>query len=692
MAIKQRIRIYDTDTTTITGGNEDVLDIAFIPGLTNKYIGCIVGSGEPAAPTSETKAEYAYDTKNQIKYQKDTHEVFATFSIDTTEINGESVELSNIPEITAAPSTADIEAAGDYIIGYTSSDDTYTCTIYTVSEGSVVTDTITSSVAYDEASEATQKAAADAIQYSLDDETLTLHKCTEGYQSDALYWKALSDDQYDYIGGQIIRYNSYAAFTAAVGNEPLSIWTYKYEESDDEVTEKSFLSLYDFAETKSSDKTKVGVNTWIRKNLVKDDAISVDNVDKSWLYAAELLRLGLPVFYYAFPVTVDDSPESFDFNSKFITSGTITAETQKMYADLADKGEFNIKYLTTGGFDVGLDVVINDISLDKESEQGRENIFVYPFYSTGVTINGEDKTLISYLADIANYRKDCQVEFDVAMADCLNSLNPEDSTSAYYKINELVLDNELVNYYNDDSYSAEDAARQGRRINVTFPWYKADCDAFPRYMAQYRKDGTAFVMPGSFAYLTCLADSLNKYESASWEAIAGVTRAAVPNFVSLYVDERLTNAIADSYNLRNRVGINAITNIRPYGYCIWGNRTLTNNEYFAGLGNGEDGLVASSFVDIMSMVCNINKVAFRACKRLMFEKDNDKLWVRFMQAVSPYMDQLISGGALKNYEIQKQPSTMRGQLVAKIIVWPYYSVENFDIEIVLRDTEATTES
>ena len=709
MAIKQRINIYDTDTTTITGGSEDVYDIAFIPGLTNKYLNCIVGSGEPIAPTSETKAEFAYDTKNQVKYQKDTHDVLATFAIDTYElaaqeisydgqtytIEAQNIALSGISVAGTTPTVADIIATidsgvGGYILDYSitaGTPDTYKCTIYTTDGSTVTSDDIaTATVVYDEATTATQQAAANDIQYSISDSLVTFHKCSSGYQTDALYWKALDDNAYDYIGGQIIRYNSFAAFISAIGNEPLSVWTYKVEGEDE--AEKSFLSLYDFAATKSSDKTKVGINTWIRNNLKSDDAISVGDVDKSWLYAAELLKLGLPVFYYAFPVTSEDSAVDFDFNSKFVTSGVITDEAQKMYADLADKGEFNIKYLTTGGFDAGIDIVINDISLDKDTESGRENIFTYPFYSADVA----NKTLVSYLADIANYRKDCMVEFDVASKDCLKSLNPADPSSAYSKIEELVLNNELVNYYNDDSYSAEDAARQGRRLNVTFPWYKADCDSFPRYMAQYRKDGTAFVMPGSFAYLISLADALNKYESASWEAIAGVTRANIPNFVSLYVDERLTNAIADAYNLRNRVGINAITNIRPYGYCIWGNRTLTNNEYFAGLGNGEDGLVASSFVDIMSMVCNINKVAFRACKRLMFEKDNDKLWVRFMQAVSPYMDQLISGGALKNYEIQKQPSKMRGQLVAKIIVWPYYAVENFDIEIVLRDTEATTES
>lgn len=691
MAIKTRINIYDTDTTTITGGSEDVYDIAFIPGLTNKYVNSIVISGEPTTPpTSET--EFAYDTKNQVKYQKDTHDVFAAFSVDTTEISGEQVELSDIPEITVAPSVADIEAAGGYIIGYTSSDDTYTCTIYTVSEGSVVTDTITSSVAYDETTTATQQAAEGAIQYSLDNDLITLYKCVTGYQADVLYWKALDDSAYDYAAQQILRFNSYTAFTAAIGTEPLSVWQYIYTNPEDEsttITEKSFLSLYDFAATKSSDKTKIGINTWIRNNLKGEKAISIEGVDKSWLYAAELLRLGLPVFYYAFPVTSEDSADAFDFNAKFVSSGVITQEAQEVYAALADKGEYNIKYLTTGGFDAGLDIKINEISIDPDTDEGKDNIFIYPFYSTGAEIT--NKPLASYLADIANYRKDCMVELDVASADCLSSLNPADSTSAYSKIEEFVLDNQLVNYYNDETYSAEDAAKQGRRLNVTFPWYKATCSSLPRYMAQYRQDGDSFVMPGSFAYLISLADSLNKYESASWEAIAGVTRAAVPNFVSLYVNERLSNAVADAYNLRNRVGINAITNIRPYGYCIWGNRTLVNNEYFAGLGNGDDGLIASSFVDIMSMVCNINKVAFRACKRLMFEKDNDKLWVRFMQAVAPYMDQLVSGGALRNYEIQRQPSTMRGQLVAKIIVWPYYSVENFDIEIVLRDTEATTE-
>ena len=90
----------------------------------------------------------------------------------------------------------------------------------------------------------------------------------------------------------------------------------------------------------------------------------------------------------------------------------------------------------------------------------------------------------------------------------------------------------------------------------------------------------------------------------------------------------------------------------------------------------------------MSMVCNVNKIAYRTCKRLMFEKDNDVLWTRFRQGCEPYLDQLLTAGALRTYTVEKLEPTMRGQLVAKITLYPTYSVENFDIEIALRDIEA----
>ncbi len=105
------------------------------------------------------------------------------------------------------------------------------------------------------------------------------------------------------------------------------------------------------------------------------------------------------------------------------------------------------------------------------------------------------------------------------------------------------------------------------------------------------------------------------------------------------------------------------------------------------MGDGSDGMIASSFVDIMSMVCNVNKVAYRAAKRLMFEKNNDILWTRFRQNVEPYLDSIVTGGGLRTYELKKIETNKRGHLKAQIILYPVYALDSVDVEIILRDTE-----
>jgi hypothetical protein len=63
----------------------------------------------------------------------------------------------------------------------------------------------------------------------------------------------------------------------------------------------------------------------------------------------------------------------------------------------------------------------------------------------------------------------------------------------------------------------------------------------------------------------------------------------VPNLKSLC--QNVTNAIADSYQPRDGIAINPITNIKPYGLVIWGARTLKDNVY-AG------DLTATSFLNV----------------------------------------------------------------------------------------------
>ena len=749
MAVIQKINIYDTDTTTITGIADDVFDVAFVPGFTNKFIGATVTSEAPSFIGSNyaTQAEALnlktvwYDTNNKIKYKlvsesnktpsrhpaewaiatcqlsSRTCVLSAPVTVETTTfasglynqifpdaISLEAIVGNSIPanaSIGAILSNATLPMPGvmadGYMVGYQVNNGAYTPLCW-VPDSSAVSQPKTAitlsayatSVAYDVTASTTYDCTTSgAMQYALDASSLvTLYECTEIAHDEidqpGWHYIPLDAGEYDYtdINQESLRYNSYAEFAAAVGNTPLCIWKYKIDNLESFI---SFLSVDDFVKeqiitkeeySEYNPESKISINSWKKDHLTGEDAIAIDWVDRNWLYAAELLRLGIPVFYNATALNGDTSVMSFNGDSYFIDN---IADFNKIYAELADKGEYNIKYLTTGAFDVGFDAIT---SINTESA---ENQFRYSFYANG--LDTFDRDWFGYMSDIAGYRKDCLALLDCTQADCLEDLYPSNATSVYGRFAKLVEDGDFVNQWNNETYSNDEIAKSGRRCGVTFPWWLTPCFTFPAEFAQYRQNGRNFVMPGSFAYLKSLADSITKYESASWEAIAGVTRALVPDLISLYVSQRLSNAIADAYNDRALPSINAITNIRPYGYCIWGNRTLVNNKYFASLGDGTDGLVASSFVDIMSMVCNINKVAFRACKRLMFEKDNDKLWIRFMQIVSPYMDQLATGGAVRTYEIKQVETTKRGHLAAKIIVWPYYAIDSIDVEIVLRDTE-----
>lgn len=366
--------------------------------------------------------------------------------------------------------------------------------------------------------------------------------------------------------------------------------------------------------------------------VLKSWSIEIAFIDENWVYAAMLLSKGLQVCYN---VMADETESGliipFSFNLTHIDpmkESDLVENTEKifddkfidMYAELADKGEYDIKYITTGVFGLDFNETV-DVEISDEKSK-----YMYPFYDVSVV----DRKKMSYLVDIANFRKDAIAFLDTKKEYCVkHGLYTKDS--AYQVFSNMVLDDEFVNDWNGESYTEDERARSGRKATNIYPWAEISCDIL-NAIKQYRGNkGKTVVLPGSYIYLSCLAESLQKYPSASWQSIAGVTRALVPDFEGLYINERLSNAVADAYNKRNLPGINAITNIRPYGYSIWGNRTLCNQAYFAALGDGTDGLVASSFIDIISMVCNVSKVAYRAAKSLMFEKNNDILWVRFRQ-------------------------------------------------------------
>jgi len=211
------------------------------------------------------------------------------------------------------------------------------------------------------------------------------------------------------------------------------------------------------------------------------------------------------------------------------------------------------------------------------------------------------------------------------------------------------------------------------------PWVNISCTS---YIPPVGTTNTTFSMPPSLGYLLALAKSIKT--NANWIAVAGATRGQIPNLSSdkpLNINSRLTNAIAEErYQNRDDVSINAITNINPFGYRIWGNRTLKHNGV-------ERNVTATSFLNVRNMVSDIKKVVYATCKRYTFEQNNDILWTNFKAGIEPTLEQMKSGAGLSGYKIIKNPTTEKAKLIATIKLYPLYAVEDFEITVTMEDEE-----
>lgn len=203
---------------------------------------------------------------------------------------------------------------------------------------------------------------------------------------------------------------------------------------------------------------------------------------------------------------------------------------------------------------------------------------------------------------------------------------------------------------------------------VVAPW----CEFTPNFSG-YSEN---YWFPGSFAFLKCFAGSIKT--NNSWFATAGVKRGAVN---CSGVSQVITNAEADLLQPVAGRAVNAITYIKPFGYVIYGNRTLRPNS--------AEGLVANSFVNIRQLVHDVKRHVYSVAKGLMFDPNNDILWVNFKNAVTPLLERMRSGQGISSYRLVRIQNSARGTLSAKIIIAPIEAVETFDITVELTDEDIT---
>ena len=291
---------------------------------------------------------------------------------------------------------------------------------------------------------------------------------------------------------------------------------------------------------------------------------------------------------------------------------------------LSDRDAYQIKFITTGG---------------------------YPTF--GLSSGNDIDDISKIMLQVAGNRGDC-----VALIDHIDPDNGD--ISGIYDNLTSAIKNKTIRTAN-----GEDAKKYGAMFT---PWAK--------YRLNVVSGVSAF--PGSFAYLRCLA--LSSKTNADWFAVAGATRGQVPDLLGL--SSRVSGALADILQPRQGIAINPITDIKPYGYCIWGNRTLFNNI---------DDLTASSFLNIRMLTSDVKKVVYKAAKKLTFELNSDVLWLNFKAAVEPTLDQMVSGNGLRGYKIIKVATDKKATIACKIKLFAIEAVEDWDITVELADGYTSVE-
>ena len=361
-----------------------------------------------------------------------------------------------------------------------------------------------------------------------------------------------------------------------------------------------------------------------------------NDIDLSWTMAKLLLTKGIPVTYIRMnknssEITVERAYEAL--KHIFIYN---TEDENCIYQDLLDKGAYNIQFITSGG---------------------------YPTFEYGD--NSISQGMLSLAANVSGKenmkgRGDC-----VALIDHTN--NPDRPLIGNGSVFSSITTNVGTSSFG----------------SMFTPWCETtdSTETNPKYV------------PGSFIYLYTFASHFPNLNS--WSIYAGTQNGRCSLIKGLHTKKTLTNRIAEEYQNsfgksdKDKISINAITYIRNYGYCIWGNRTLEN---YASDNPG----FALSFLNIRNLVSEVKKVCFFTAQELMFSVNGDLLWQKFKSKVDSVLSQMVSGYGLKSYKIIRLAGSTVGaanynqdktKLSVAVVLYPAYGIESVDVVIDLRDED-----
>lgn len=308
------------------------------------------------------------------------------------------------------------------------------------------------------------------------------------------------------------------------------------------------------------------------------------------------------------------------------------------FSFLKNKNEYNIKFITTGTY--------GTVPVTKSSSS-----FSFDF------------TTLNALNQITGCRKDCVVLADLAYSNLGLALKDGDSLAKAYST--TLAGSSFIQNIVDVHGSTVNV---GSRAATLMPNALMSSDT-----------GKSLSVPASLVYLFAFASSSSK--NAKWAPTAGVNRGIInPVFTP---DLSLSKYVLDEDIIKDDAGVsfNGITYIRPYGYTIWGDRTL--------LLQGSKGVQATSYLSLRNLVSDVVKVAYDSAIKNTYETNNDITWMNFKVDVVKLLDSIVSSGVLQSYKLKRRATEERNKMIAVITLYPNLPVENFDIYVDLENAEVT---
>ena len=197
-------------------------------------------------------------------------------------------------------------------------------------------------------------------------------------------------------------------------------------------------------------------------------------------------------------------------------------------------------------------------------------------------------------------------------------------------------------------------------------------------------------MPASLIFLATIGRNLTKNSEAQiWYAPAGVSRASTNMVVEAKYE--IGSTILNEWQNNSEglgVRVNPIMKILSYGYTIYGNSTLMQDE---------TGYTKSALQSLGTRVlCNvIKKAIFSICVALTFEPNDYILWAEFKTRLSKTLEQMKINGGIGDYQIVMDDTTVTDEakndlkVPGKVFISPTRPAEYFDIDFTITQSGVT---